>query len=238
MRIHPSAVWVAVLAFASHHDGAGAFVVPSRTSASSAAVNHHQLVGPGRTIDARRPRMSMVEESVSSSDVSIPYDAAARLAYDEWRAKYGKGEFDPVRYQAFRANYETITVANVSAKKRARDEGTDPPPLMSLNEFGDCTEDEYAAATQQPPSKAAGSSTGGVLDKALEAAVSQSEASSALEDAANALAEEEEVSPVRARRPRKSFSFPISSSVLVTSHSHHLTAHFLSCCRSSPSSSG
>jgi hypothetical protein len=62
---------------------------------------------------------------------------------------------------------------------------------MSLNEFGDCTEDEYAAAQKQ---KSATTSTGGVLGKALEAAVSQSEASSALEDAANALAEEEEVS--------------------------------------------
>lgn len=177
MRIHPSTV-LAVVWLASSQGGAGAFHVPSRFSATS-----------NRAVI---PRMSMVEESVSSSDISVPYDAAARLAYDEWRTKYGKGAFDPVRYQAFKANYETITVANVVAKKKARETGTELPALMTLNEFGDCTEDEYAAAqmqTQKPTT-----STDSVLGKALEAAVSQSEASSALEDAANALAEEEEVS--------------------------------------------
>jgi hypothetical protein len=223
-------VWVAVLAF----DVAAAFVVPSSSSRASSIVstNHvsHQPVPRGAS-DAR-PRMSMVEESVSSSDVSIPYDAAARLAYDEWRAKYGKGEFDPVRYEAFKANYETITVANISAKKKARDEGVDPPALMSLNEFGDCTEDEYAAA-MQAQSKSS-TSTGSVLDKALEAAVSQSEASSALEDAANALAEEEEV---------RSYGCTPSLANAATPRSLSLTLQpifslqlFVVLCRSSPSS--
>lgn len=172
MRIHPAAVLAVWLAARE----AGAFT-PS------------QLVRPGARSTV--PRMSMVEESVGT-DLSIPYDAAARLAYDEWRSKYNKGEFDPARYQAFKANYETITVANVVAKKNARDAGdAESPALMTLNEFGDCTEDEYAAAQKQ---SSATTSTGSVLGKALEAAVSQSEASSALEDAANALAEEEEVS--------------------------------------------
>lgn len=205
-------MWVAVLAFASQHDGTGAFFVPS--SRTTISVNHRQSMPRGASSDARSPRMSMVEESVSSSDVSIPYDAAARLAYDEWRAKYGKGAFDPVRYEAFRANYETITVANIAAKKKARDEGVDPPALMSLNEFGDCTEDEYAAAMQ---AKTSTTSTGSVLDKALEAAVSQSEASSALEDAANALAEEEEV-----RSCARSSTIPLH--VLC----HHLLTEYLS----------
>jgi hypothetical protein len=141
------------------------------------------------------PRMtlSMVDENINVGDVSIPYDAAARLAYDEWRDKFNKGPFDPERYEVFRANYETITVANVVAKKKARDAGdAEVPAMMSLNEFGDCTEEEYAAAQKQQSVTA--TSTGSVLGKALEAAVSQSEASSALEDAANALAEEEEVS--------------------------------------------
>lgn len=173
MRIHPAAVLAVWLAARE----AGAFTPGQlgRPVARSAVL----------------PRMSMVEESVGT-DLSIPYDAAARLAYDEWRAKYNKGEFDPARYQAFKANYETITVANVVAKKNARDAGdAESPALMTLNEFGDCTEDEYAAAQKQ---SSATTSTGSVLGKALEAAVSQSEASSALEDAANALAEEEEVS--------------------------------------------
>ena len=150
--------------------------------------------GPLRTTPV--VAMSMVQED---TDLSIPYDAAARLAYDQWRDQFGKGDFDPARYENFKANYEAIAVANVVAKKRARDAGSgEAVSLMTLNEFGDCTEEEYVAATsgggasQQQPT-----TTGDVLGKALEAAQSQSEASSALEDAANALAEEEEVRSLR-----------------------------------------
>jgi len=157
-----------------------------------------------RTTALVRPSLRMSEPAGTKDevDVSIPYDAAARLAYDEWRKQFGKGSFDPDRYEIFKANYEAITVANVSAKKDARDTGADAPPtLMTLNEYGDCTEEEYVAATsgggggaaEAPSSSPQTQSTGDVLGKALEAAQSQSEASSALEDAANALAEEEEV---------------------------------------------
>lgn len=120
-------------------------------------------------------------------DVSIPYDAAARLAYDDWRKEYNKGAFDAKRYEAFRANYNAITIANVSAKKKARDTG-DEPRLMSMNEYGDCTAEEYQAAQEKQKE--------GVLDKAVEAVESQSAASTALGDAAAALAEEEEVSTI------------------------------------------
>lgn len=119
--------------------------------------------------------------------MKIQYDAAARLAYDDWREQFNKGDFDEVRYQVFKTNYEAITVANVVAKKAAREEGSEVPGLMKLNEYGDCTEEEYEAAMSRPMS------TGDVLGKALDAAQSQSEASSALKDAADALAEEEEV---------------------------------------------
>jgi len=145
------------------------------------------------TTTTTRTTRSMVDGKDTDTDVSIPYDAAARLAYDEWRAKYNKGDFDPIRYQHFQANYETITIANVVAKKQARDNGNDsasPPSLMALNEYGDCTEEEFQALVnmkQQP------TSTGDVLGRAVEAAQSQSQASSALEDAANALAEDEEM---------------------------------------------
>jgi hypothetical protein len=122
-------------------------------------------------------------------DVSIPYDAAARFAYDEWRDQYNKGDFDAKRYESFQANYNAITVANVSAKKKARETG-DEPRLMSMNEFGDYTAEEYQAAQSKSEKP---SSTGGVLDKAAAAVESQSAASSALGDAAAALAEEEEV---------------------------------------------
>ena len=136
---------------------------------------------------------SMVKDAPAStgSDVSVPYDSAARLAYDEWRSIFSKGDFDPSRFTIFKSNYETITVANVSAKKKAREEGIASLTLLSLNEFGDLTEEEYKKAL------ASGSkplSTGDVLSKAVENAELQSEASSALVEAADALAEEERVS--------------------------------------------
>ena len=136
--------------------------------------------------------LSMVEEAVDS-DVSIPYDAAARLAYDEWRAQYNKGNFDSDRYLNFKNNYETITVANVVAKKRARDEGTVSTSLMTLNDFGDLSEDEYNLATKTSTLSSIPTSTSDVLSKALEAAELQVQASAALGEAADALAEEEQV---------------------------------------------
>lgn len=133
---------------------------------------------------------STESEASTSVDLSIPYDAAARLAYDEWRAKYDKGDFDAERYAVFQQNYEAITVANVVAKKQAREQDEPVPALMSLNEFGDFTEEEYMAAME---GDAAPTTTGDVLGKAMESAQSQSEASNALKDAADALAEDEEV---------------------------------------------
>ena len=143
---------------------------------------------PSRTTTIRR---SMATEV----DIKVPYDAAARLAYDQWRNKYNKGDFDEERYQVFKNNYEAITVANVVAKKKAREEELESPALMTLNEFGDCTEEEYKAAMGGEASTAAAAptTTGDVLGKAMDAAQSQSEASSALKDAADALAEDEEV---------------------------------------------
>eukprot|EP00977_Amphora_coffeiformis_P004059 scaffold806_cov142-Amphora_coffeaeformis.AAC.2 len=145
---------------------------------------------PSRSTTVRR---SMATEV----DISVPYDAAARLAYDQWRNKYSKGDFDEARYQVFKNNYEAITVANVVAKKKAREEELESPALMTLNEFGDCTEEEYKAAMSGGEASATTSAvpttTGDVLGKAMDAAQSQSEASNALKDAADALAEEEEV---------------------------------------------
>lgn len=124
-------------------------------------------------------------QDTTTNDLSVPYDAAARLEYDAWRKKYNKGDFDGNRYQIFKANYEAITVANVKAKKEAREKGEETPSLLSLNEFGDYSEDEYM--------KAQSMSTSDVMGKVVEAAESQNKASSALRDAADALAEEEEV---------------------------------------------
>ena len=121
-------------------------------------------------------------------DVSIPYDAAARLAYDEWRKKYNKGDFDENRFQNFKANYEAITVSNVIAKKKAREEGNTDPSLLMLNEYGDFTVEEYDAAIKKGPP-----STSDILSEVLKANEAQSEVSAALKEAADALALEEEV---------------------------------------------
>ena len=142
------------------------------------------------------------------NDVSIPYDAAARLAYDEWTKAYNK-PYDAARYETFKANYEALTVANVKAAKAAREAGSaEPPKKLDLNEYADMTAEEYMAMQNGGAASSTGgttalksesssseeeNSTGDVLGKAVEAAGLQNDASSALAEAADALAEEEEV---------------------------------------------
>lgn len=116
-----------------------------------------------------------------SSDVTIVYDSAARLAYDEWRAKFSKGDFDDAKYETFKANYETVTVFNVVAAKNAR-EGK---PAVDKMELGESADSEKIVVDS-------GSSVD-VMNEALKAAVSQTEASAALDEASAALAEEEQV---------------------------------------------
>lgn len=136
-------------------------------------------------------------EMSTESDVSVPYDAAAELAYDGWCKTYGK-TYDAARYQVFKDNYEAITVMNVSAKKAARESGDENPSLLALNEYADCTAEEYEAIMNGEELPA---TTGDVLGKVADAVESQAAASSALQEAADALAEEEEVrlSPRRVR---------------------------------------
>ena len=142
------------------------------------------------------------------NDTTIPYDAAARLAYTEWTRAYNK-PYDADRYETFKANYEAITVANVKAAKAARDAGEGEPKKLDLNEFADMTAEEYMAmqskgtsgstmslgaeAAETTAEEADPTSTGDVLGKAVEVAALQEDASSALAEAADALAEEEEV---------------------------------------------
>lgn len=172
MKIYYSALLV--LSVAGYASG---FAPPMRTA------SYQRLSIPAVSL-------SMVEEA-TGSDVSIPYDSAARLAYDEWRALFNKGQFDAKRFESFKNNYETITVANVVTKKRAREEGTVSLSLMTLNEFGDLSEEEYKQAMQKGTSTT--TTTADVLSKAMEAAELQTQASNALGEAADALAEEEQV---------------------------------------------
>jgi len=62
------------------------------------------------------------EQAPEPVDVSIPYDAAALLAYREMKLKLGKDdEIDRDEYARFKKLYETVVVADVTAKKKARD---------------------------------------------------------------------------------------------------------------------
>ena len=142
----------------------------------------------------------------TTSDVSIPYDAAAELAYKGWLAKYDK-PYDAERYEVFLSNYKAITVMNVTAKKKARDDAdSGSPSLLSLNEYADCTAEEYAAAmnggaksddtsadSSSDDAEEAPATSGSILGDAIKAVESQQSASSALQDAADALEQEEEV---------------------------------------------
>jgi Cathepsin propeptide inhibitor domain (I29) len=168
---------------------------------------------PVQNAFAQRRLSATLRMEADQADVSIPYDAAARLAYEQWRAEFGKGEwpFEAARFKTFKDNYEIVTIANVKAKKKARDEGTVSLSLMSLNEFGDMTQEEFewlmgmGAQPQQqeykendddpsieaPPAQP--TTTIDMLGKAFEAVELQTEASIALEEASDALAVEEQV---------------------------------------------
>lgn len=132
---------------------------------------------------------------VETSDVSIPYDAAAKIAYDKWRKDFKKGDFDAKRFEIFKGNYEAITIANVVAAKDARDaamaRGASTAIIteeqMELNEYADLTLDEYERALGN-----SGASSSGLAREAQLGASAQAGASAALADASQALAEEEQ----------------------------------------------
>ena len=97
----------------------------------------------------------------SSVDVSVPYDAACRMAYEEWKAKFGKTEpreDDPLsaeeRFQQFRISYERVTVANIAAKKKVRDAGgfeeARTLKTVELDVYSDLTDLEYTEAIRTP----------------------------------------------------------------------------------------
>jgi hypothetical protein len=67
-------------------------------------------------------------EAVEAVDVSIPYDAAARLAFADWNG----GTKDEATFQKFQDIYVTKTVALVTAKKAARDAALEADRLASI----------------------------------------------------------------------------------------------------------
>jgi len=114
------------------------------------------------------------------SDVSIPYNSAALLAYDDWRATFNMGEFVETKFVVFEENYEIVTVANVSAKKSARKSGN-AASLIELAADADTVAVEIDTNTPASP-----------LQAALDALQAQDAAAGAIGDATAALAEEEQ----------------------------------------------
>jgi hypothetical protein len=136
--------------------------------------------------------------SASAEDVSIPYDAAAKLAYDEWRQMYNKGEYSEAKFERFKDNYKILTVANISAAKKAKDAGEEAPKKMDLNEFADMTFEEYAAMNNEDAMEVEAeaetkSDDVSPLSTALDALQAQDAASESLGEAAAAIAAEEQV---------------------------------------------
>ena len=97
----------------------------------------------------------------NSVDVSVPYDATCRLAYEEWKAKFDKTEpreDDPLsaeeRFQQFRISYERVTIANIAAKKKVRDAGgfeeARTLKTVELDVYSDLTDLEYTEAIRTP----------------------------------------------------------------------------------------
>jgi hypothetical protein len=78
------------------------------------ALNKNGVAVPDVAAPAAEP------EPVEIVDLSIPYDAAARLAYDEWRVTHGREAFDEVEYQKFKVLYEEKAVADVIVKQKTR----------------------------------------------------------------------------------------------------------------------
>jgi len=132
-------------------------------------------------------------------DLSIEYDAAAKIAYNQWREEYEKGDFDEDRYQSFKDNYEALTIMNVIGAKKARETGK-VSKRRELNEYADLSTEEYMASKESKRNDVVESNkaidanpSSSVLETAMESSVAQKAASSAIEEAAAALAKEEQM---------------------------------------------
>jgi hypothetical protein len=85
--------------------------------------------------------------------VPTPDDEAVRRAYSQWRQKYNKGDFDPVRYPNFRSNFLAVTAKNNMDMANARQTGMSAPTPIQLNEYGDCSAEEYRAISSRMQSR-------------------------------------------------------------------------------------
>ncbi len=87
-----------------------------------------------------------------------------------------------------------LTVANISAAKQAKDAGEEAPKKMELNEFADMTFDEYESMNND--GVGGETETEGdvsILETVMLESAAQDAASASLQEAAAAIAEEEQV---------------------------------------------
>ena len=83
------------------------------------------------------------EEGIEIESDNIAREARIRSAYMDWCKEYGK-ESDESRFKVFYENFLTM-------EKFAEESGKE----MSLNQFADCTEEEYLAITEAEKRKEA-----------------------------------------------------------------------------------
>jgi hypothetical protein len=94
--------------------GAAVFVIGGAAFASAQSAGS----GSGKSVSTKT---AAAPEKVEKIDVSIPYDAAARLAYRELKGLSENAKYDESEFQKFKEAYEATTVANVIVKKMERD---------------------------------------------------------------------------------------------------------------------
>jgi hypothetical protein len=61
------------------------------------------------------------KKSKAAAQLEIPYDAAARFAYDTWRRENGNAPFNAQGYAVFEELYVSQAIAEATAKKLKRD---------------------------------------------------------------------------------------------------------------------
>jgi hypothetical protein len=122
----------------------------------------------------------------ASGDSTFPYgNDAVRFAYDEWRLKFAKGAFDPVRFESFQTNFKALTTANLEARNKAFADGSGPPTWMSLNEYGDYSMADYEAMNRGEPIPAPPVQPTPQLNLAPKVSVEQNQAHQSQPPAAN-----------------------------------------------------
>ena len=81
---------------------------------------YEQLTVAG--IKAKTMERELLPQTADKIDVSIPYDAAAKLAYEQWLTASGKDQWgSQAEYEKFKAKYEEMCIAQVTFKKLQRE---------------------------------------------------------------------------------------------------------------------